>query len=161
MLPSKIGRRAARFSISWTLAAALAGGATAFAGEGFSTSWIDVDTGEARHRFTVELARSPAERAQGLQHRQSLPADRAMLFDFGETAPVYMWMKNTPISLDMAFVSASGRVAGVAHETEPYSLATIASPVPVRYVVEFPGGTAKRIGLEAGDRILGPPMDGG
>lgn len=157
-MPSEIGRFLALFSISWMLLAGTPATAADAAAGSFSTSWIDVMSGGERHRFTVEVARSPSERAQGLQHRRQLAADRGMLFDFGETRPVYMWMKNTPIPLDMLFVTAAGRIAGIARNTEPHSLATIAAPEPVRYVLEVAGGTAERLGIAAGDRLVGPPL---
>jgi hypothetical protein len=34
-----------------------------------------------------------------------LAADAGMLFDFGVPLPVYMWMKNTYIALDMIFIA--------------------------------------------------------
>ena len=48
-----------------------------------------------RHAFTVELALTPGQRAQGLMNRRTMAADRGMLFSFGETRQVLMWMKNT------------------------------------------------------------------
>lgn len=157
-MPSEIGRRFLLFSISWVLFAPVPGPVAADAANGFSVSWIEVATEAGRHRFTVEVARTPAERAQGLQHRERLAPDRGMLFDFGSEGAVAMWMKNTPIPLDMLFVTAAGRVAGIAERTEPYSLATIASPGAVRYVIEVPGGTAARLRIAPGARVTGPPL---
>ena len=52
----------------------------------------------------LEPAMSPAARRRGLMQRQSLPAGHGMIFDFGSDQPVVMWMKNTPLSLDMIFI---------------------------------------------------------
>lgn len=64
-----------------------------------------------------------------------------------------MWMRNTLIPLDMLFVDDDGRIVHIAARTEPGSLATIASPVPARYVLEINGGLAAALGLAAGDRL--------
>jgi uncharacterized protein len=157
-LPSEIGHRLAVFSISWILLFPVWAGSPESRADNFSVSWIEVVADGAAHRFTVEVARTPDERAQGLQHRENLPADHGMLFDFGSEGAVAMWMRNTPIPLDMLFVTAAGEIAGIAERTEPYSLATIASPAAVRYVLEVAGGTADRLGIAPGDRLRGPPL---
>ena len=52
--------------------------------------------------------------------RASLPEDGGMLFDFHEERPVAMWMKNTPLSLDMIFVARDGQVVSLALGAEPF-----------------------------------------
>jgi uncharacterized membrane protein (UPF0127 family) len=110
-------------------------------------------TKSGRHDFRVEVARNDADRARGLMHRRTLPADRGMLFDFERVAPVSMWMENTFISLDMIFIRADGVVARVAENTEPLSQRIVPSGEPVLAVLEVIAGTAKRIGLAAGDKV--------
>lgn len=110
----------------------------------------------ARHGFTVEVAATSEQLSQGLMYRRTLAADAGMLFDFGEDKPVSMWMKNTLIPLDMVFVAHDGRVMGVAQRTVPGSLEVISSPGPVRGVLEVNGGTAERLGIRAGDRLVHP-----
>lgn len=114
---------------------------------------ITVVTASGRHAFQVELARTPAERAQGLMDRKDLPADRGMLFDMGEETLATFWMKNTYVSLDIIFIGVDGRVVNVAARTTPLSEALVPSAAPVRYVLELLAGTAERIGLKAGDRV--------
>ena len=109
-----------------------------------------------RHAFTVEIATSEAQLAQGLMFRKSLAPDSGMLFDFGQVRAISMWMKNTLIPLDMLFLGADGRILGIAERTVPGSLAVIESPGPVRGVLEVNGGTASRLGLVPGDRVLHP-----
>jgi uncharacterized membrane protein (UPF0127 family) len=79
-----------------------------------------------------------------------------MLFDFGRTRMISMWMKNTVVSLDMVFILADGKVAKVVENTTPLSLATISSGEPARGVLEVVAGTAKRLGLRPGDRVVHP-----
>jgi uncharacterized membrane protein (UPF0127 family) len=123
---------------------------------GFAVCDVTLESSGIAHRFRAEVADTPETRMQGLQGRSQLAADHGMLFDFGRPQPVAMWMKNTPISLDMLFIDAAGRVVGIAERTVPYSLATIAAPGAVRAVLEVPGGTVQRIGLKPGGRLIAP-----
>jgi uncharacterized membrane protein (UPF0127 family) len=115
-----------------------------------------IETAQAPRSFRVELAKTPEELAQGLQHHRSLPADAGMLFDFGPERIVTMWMKNTYIPLDMLFIDAEGIVADIAERTTPLSLETIASRVPVRAVLEVNAGTVAALGIRKGDRVHHP-----
>ncbi len=108
------------------------------------------------HRFTTEIAATPQERALGLMFRRSLAPDSGMLFDFKRPQEVAFWMKNTLVPLDMLFVDAEGRIVGIHADAVPLSLATIPSPGPVRAVIELLGGTAARLGIRPGDRVLFP-----
>ena len=114
---------------------------------------VTVVTGGGATLFTVEIADTAELRERGLMFRQLLPADRGMLFDFGAPQPVAMWMKNTNIALDMAFIRADGTVAYVAENTVPESLDLIGVREPVLAVLELAAGTAGRIGLRAGDVV--------
>lgn len=114
---------------------------------------VEAVSGERRHSFMVELARTEAERGRGLMFRQSMPQDHGMLFDFERDQIITMWMKNTFISLDMVFIFADGRIHRIESRTEPESEKTISSGVPVRAVLELNAGVASRLGLRAGDRI--------
>lgn len=110
----------------------------------------------AHHRFRVEVAATPDAREVGLMHRRSLADDAGMLFDFNTVQPVAMWMKNTFIPLDMLFLDAGGLVVHVAERAEPHSLTPIGPAEPVRGVLELYGGTAARLGLGRGDRVIHP-----
>jgi hypothetical protein len=124
------------------------------AAQGAAVSPLIIETSDGRSLgFSVELARTPEEQAQGLMNRPSLPLDGGMLFDFHVDRPVQMWMKNTLIPLDMIFIAGSGKIVGIAERTIPLSLTIISSPGPVRAVLEVNGGTAARLGLKAGDRV--------
>ena len=105
------------------------------------------------YEFTVEVADEPREQSVGLMFREEMAADHGMLFDFGETRMVQMWMKNTPLSLDMLFIRSDGTIATIAERTEPFSLDTISSGEPVSHVLELRGGVAKMLGLKPGDRV--------
>ncbi|RAI45609.1 DUF192 domain-containing protein [Rhodoplanes roseus] len=109
------------------------------------------------HVFSVELAVTDAERAQGLMYRKQLPEGEGMLFDFKRDENVAMWMKNTYVPLDMIFITADGRIQRIAENTVPMSEKIISSGGPVRAVLEVVAGTARKLGIAAGDRV-GHPM---
>ncbi|KZE35532.1 DUF192 domain-containing protein [Chelatococcus daeguensis] len=121
---------------------------------------LTIRTASGSHAFAVEVVRTPEERAIGLMNRRFLPADRGMLFDFGEAAPVSMWMKNTYISLDMLFIRADGTIARIAQRTEPLSTRIVPSGEPVLSVLELNAGTAARIGARPGDKVEHPLFSG-
>ena len=140
--------------LALTLAALTAAGARA--AEPFATSSLSLVTAKGRFRFTVEMALDSGQRAQGLQFRETLAAHAGMLFDYGRTQPVAMWMKNTLVPLDMRFIAADGRVVNIAADTVPESLTSIPSAGPVRAVLEINAGTAARLGIKPGDRVIHP-----
>lgn len=114
---------------------------------------VTIVTEDARHVFTVELANTPATRAQGLMYRRSMPEDHGMLFDFGRVEMVTMWMRNTYIPLDMLFIRADGTIARIARNTEPLSERRISSGEPVLGVLEINAGLSSRLGIDVGDRV--------
>ena len=109
-----------------------------------------------KHRVTVEVADSDAERSTGLMFRRSLGDDEGMIFIYPSDQPISMWMKNTYISLDMIFVRANGTIHRIAADTEPFSEQTVSSGDNVRAVIEMKAGSAKRLGLKSGDKVEHP-----
>ena len=107
-----------------------------------------------RHDFNVEMALSNSQQMTGLMFRPVVPADGGMLFDWGSPRPSQMWMKNTISSLDMLFINADGSIRAIAEHTVPQSLATIDSNGPVRATLELAAGTAARLDIRVGDKVL-------
>lgn len=114
---------------------------------------LAIVTGQGRFEFDAEIADQPAEHAQGLMFRKKMPTRHGMLFVFGETRQITMWMKNTVLPLDMVFIGPDGTVAGVRERTVPFSEDIIASPGPVSHVLELNAGVARLIGLKKGDKV--------
>ena len=106
-----------------------------------------------KHRFTVEVARTPEEQAQGLMFRQSLDPDRGMIFPFDPPRDASFWMKNTLIPLDMVFIRADGSIANIAANTVPLSLQPVSSEGEVAAVLEIAGGRSAELGIRPGDKV--------
>ncbi|MFY9819517.1 MAG: DUF192 domain-containing protein [Pseudolabrys sp.] len=117
---------------------------------------IEIATKSGVHVFTVEIVDNDADRAKGLMYRKELPEGQGMLFDFHRDQEVSFWMQNTYIPLDMIFIRGDGRISHIAENTEPLSTRLIPSNGPVRAVLEVIGGTSRKLGIAAGDRVASP-----
>lgn len=121
-----------------------------------SPVFLAIETRTGIQRFIVEIADEQEEREVGLMFRKDLPQDQGMLFDFGTDRLVTMWMRNTPLSLDMVFIDRSGTIVRVAENTTPFSTDIISSREPVRYVLELNAGVASGHGIRSGDKVSHP-----
>ena len=122
---------------------------------------LEIVTKSGVHVFAVEMATTEEEKTTGLMYRKELADGKGMLFDFSPEQEVSMWMKNTYIPLDMIFIRADGRILRIAENTVPLSETLVPSGGPVRAVLEVIGGTAKKLGITAGDRVSYPIFSGG
>lgn len=119
----------------------------------FDVATLTIDTKGGPQHFKIEMALTPQQQEQGLMYRKSLAPDAGMLFVFPKTQTATFWMKNTLIPLDMLFVAADGRIVGIHADATPLSTAPITVGSPSRWVVEVPGGFARRSGIATGDRV--------
>ena len=85
--------------------------------------------------------------------RRELAADRGMLFVNRRPRVANFWMKNTFIPLDMIWIGHDWTILGAHERAVPQSTALISSNLPVKAVLEVPGGTVERLGLAPGDRV--------
>jgi uncharacterized membrane protein (UPF0127 family) len=107
-------------------------------------------------RFTVEVARTEAQQAQGLMNRESLSPDRGMIFPYDPPVAASFWMKNTLIPLDMIFIRADGTIARIEANTAPLSLDPVSAGELVGAVLELAGGRAAELGITAGSKVEWP-----
>ena len=114
---------------------------------------LAIETSAGMRLFQVEVARLPEQRAIGLMWRKTMAPDSGRLFDFDVERHVTMWMQNTPLSLDMLFITEDGSVASIAADTTPFSTDRISSGVQVGAVLELLAGSAERLGIAPGDRV--------
>lgn len=121
----------------------------------FPRSTLKIATPDARlHTFKIWVADNDQRRARGLMFVKQMADDDAMLFIYPQAMRAGMWMKNTFMSLDMLFVAADGKVMHVVENTEPQSLKTIDSTTEVIAVIELKAGTAKRLRIAKGARVM-------
>ncbi|MBI2664397.1 DUF192 domain-containing protein [Candidatus Woesearchaeota archaeon] len=107
------------------------------------------------YEFEVELPKTQEEFRQGLMFRESLAADRGMLFVFPDSAQRSFWMKNTLIPLDIIFIDEKFVIRKI-HQAAPCAAEpcpTYQSGVPVKYVLEINGNLTKHYGIAEGDKI--------
>lgn len=106
------------------------------------------------HRIVAEVAATPAERSQGLMHRQKLGANEGMLFVFPVTATHCFWMKNTPLPLSIAFLDERGQIVDIA-EMAPNSEENHCPKQAARFALEMNAGWFAAKGLKPGATIGG------
>lgn len=128
----------------------------------FTRSSLQIATPDARlHAFDVWVADNDRRRARGLMYVERLDDHEGMLFVYPKAQPISMWMKNTKIPLDMLFVRGDGRVERVVENTVPLSLETIDSGAPVTAVIELKAGTAAKLKIRPGARVIHPAFSRG
>ncbi len=95
--------------------------------------------------FQVEVADNDNARALGLMFRTKMLENEGMIFDFGESRPVYMWMQNTYISSGYAVHQRAGAGAPYRGINNP----SIALPDRVWWVCALCAGSQSRNGETA------------
>lgn len=112
--------------------------------------------GRAVATFSVEVARTEAERAYGLMNRDRLSPDAGMIFVWPEPVHARFWMKDTRIALDMIFVDPKGIVKRVAADAKPMDLTLIDGGQGIQYVVEINAGRARALDIGPGAEMQSP-----
>lgn len=112
-----------------------------------------VDAYGFKHVVDAEVAATREARTRGLMWRTSLPEGTGMLFIFPEEDELNFWMKNTLIPLDMIFLSKTRVIVGIVAEAAPQSLDARGPGTPARYVLEVPGGWAKKRDVRPGGSV--------
>lgn len=110
-------------------------------------------------RFEAVVLRTEATRQKGLSGSSSLPANRAMVFDFETDSMWGIWMKDMNYPIDIAWVDKGGKIVHLVQDAQPSSYPkTIFRPdVDSRYVIELASGTIKNTGVKKGDSVTLPP----
>jgi len=105
--------------------------------------------------FTIEVARSEAQRQRGLMHRKSLGAREGMLFVFDRDQRLDFWMKNTTLPLSIAFLSREGKILEIV-DMQPLSEKPVRSRLSARYALELAQGTFAEVGAVPGSFVRFP-----
>jgi uncharacterized membrane protein (UPF0127 family) len=105
--------------------------------------------------YPLEYANTFELRAQGLMHREQMCKTCGMLFNFKEPRQAGMWMKNTLIPLDVAFIRADGKITDI-KAMQPHDLSTTSASEPVLYAWEMHQGWFAQNGIKVGDTVVVP-----
>ena len=101
----------------------------------------------------IEIAETDSARARGLMQRSGLPERSGMLFPMPTTERHGFWMANTPLSLDITFVSPDSTVINTVKYTRPFSTENVMAEAPARFVIETTAGFTDDHGIAPGDRV--------
>ncbi len=115
-------------------------------------TFLDNDGNELT-TLDIAIADDQMERSQGLMDVRQMGQNEGMLFIFDNEQPQSFWMANTPLSLDIMYVSADSTIVRIYPDTTPFSEATLPSGYPSKYVVETNAGYALANGIQEGMRI--------
>jgi uncharacterized protein len=105
-------------------------------------------------RFDVYLAVTRSQQLRGLMFVRDLPEWTGMLFLYERASVRSIWMKNTYIPLDILFARGDGTVSSIQANAEPLSLTSMSAIEPVNYVLELNAGTAERLSIKVGSRLI-------
>ena len=100
----------------------------------------------------IEVANDFQERKRGLMYRKALPQDQGMLFKWDSKKIQCMWMKNTSLELNIAFISNQGEILEI-FDMIPFSVESICSSRKVKYALEVNKNWFKENSINVGDKI--------
>ena len=100
----------------------------------------------------VDYANDPLERQLGLMYRKQICDDCGMLFKFDSVRTASIWMKNTYIPLDLAYIDTNGVIVDIQPLT-PHDLQSKKSPKPVLYALEMNQGWFGKNNIRVGDKV--------
>jgi len=112
-----------------------------------------------RGNFNIkaELATTFRQLRKGLMYREKLDVGEGMLFVFKKPQIPSFWMKNTLIPLDMMFIGEDLIIKYIEQKAPPCldseDCKLYTPPVPVKYVLEVPGGYSKLFGIKSGNSM--------
>ncbi|MGH2349228.1 MAG: DUF192 domain-containing protein [bacterium] len=121
----------------------------------FKRGTLTLTQGSTRVVLQVEVADTPAARAQGLMHRTRLNELAGMVFVFESESRWAFWMKNTLIPLSIGFFDSRWRLVGtldmkVAPDPEHGPFELYQSDKPFTYALEVNQCFFKRHGISVG-----------
>lgn len=112
-----------------------------------SYAWVIFGSDTVR----AEIARTDEERERGLMFRESVPDGTGMLFVFPRAEIQGIWMKDTYVPLDVAFLDAQSRILSI-EQLEPLDLTPKWSQGPVMFALEVRQGWFADHHIGVGDR---------
>ncbi len=111
-------------------------------------SLVPLQIGE--HTIEVQLADTPQKRAQGLMFQ--LSADPGMLLLYTEPTAIALWMVNTAMPLDVAYIGADWSIAELI-TLQPFDDTPVPSQQPVIAALEMPRSWFAKHGVVVGQKV--------
>lgn len=104
--------------------------------------------------FSLDIADTSAKQQRGLGSRDSLAADRGMVFLYADAGQRCFWMKDMRFAIDILWLDAQKRVGHIERSVSPDTYPQTYCPaVAARYVIELQAGMAKTAGIEVGESL--------
>tara|TARA_R110002126_G_scaffold172606_3_gene321338 strand:+ start:2171 stop:2605 length:435 start_codon:yes stop_codon:yes gene_type:complete len=113
---------------------------------GFAPATIQI-AGVSR---VVQLADTPALRERGFMFQQS--AEPGMLLLYSEPRLISLWMRNTDLALDVAFVDPQWRIMAIT-PLHPLDETPVSSPSLALAALEMPRGWFASHNIKVGDTL--------
>jgi uncharacterized membrane protein (UPF0127 family) len=107
--------------------------------------------------LTAEIADTPQASENGLMFRDSLPADRGMLFIFEQPRKASFWMRNTKIPLSIAYIDSAGKILEIKSMNPLDETIVPSSSDQVAYALEANRGWFAQHGISTGANVDGIP----
>lgn len=111
---------------------------------------IEVRVG--KHLLQVDVVTKLKDKIRGLQSHTHLPENQGMLFVFSPPQEVRVWMKDTALTLGLAFLDQQAKIVYMA-DLEPYSETIHTWPEPLPFFLEVPQGWFQRHGITVGTAV--------
>jgi len=110
-------------------------------------------------KVVAETLRNDFELVRGMMFRDSLPADRGMLFVHPKEDKYQFWMYQTKIPLDMIWMDRNHRIVEIAADVQPCKAAKASDcphyggHEPATFVLEVNAGGAAKNNLQVGQTL--------
>jgi len=103
--------------------------------------------------FTLDHANTYEKKVKGLMYVTNLATTNGMLFSWPNEQPIYMWMKNTYIPLDIIWLNSNFKIVHIEHEATPFDLTPLMATSNAQYIIEINGGLANDYLFKPGDTV--------
>lgn len=106
-------------------------------------------------QIRAEMVVAQIDLEKGLKYRDSLPADRGMLFVYGKPGFYRYWMHEVKIPLDILWLDSNRKIVQLVHDVPPCPGPPEKCPVyggafEAQYVLEINAGLARKYGIKPG-----------
>lgn len=114
----------------------------------------DISLRIGTHSIRATIANTPHSRELGLMQQSQLCENCGMLFVFPKAGKHSFWMKDTPLPLAIAFITADGSILNIA-EMKAYTTNIHSASGDILYALEMNKCWFSDHTIKAGDRVDG------